>query len=62
MIDRNHLKNVSAQLPPNFVKVHRSYIVNKNYIKVINSNSLLLQSNVEIPVSRTFKKILKEDL
>jgi hypothetical protein len=55
MIDRNHLKNVLEQLPPNFVKTHRSYLVNKNYIKVINSTSLILEPNIEIPVSRTFK-------
>lgn len=59
MIDRNHLKKVLEQLPPNFVKVHRSYIVNKNYIKVLNSASLVLSDKTEIPVSRTFKNNLK---
>ena len=59
MTDRNQLKNILKQLPPNFVKVHRSFIVNKNYIKVINSKSLLLDSNLEVPVSRTFKENLK---
>ena len=59
MTDRNQLKNILNQLPPNFVKVHRSFIVNKNYIKVINSKSLLLDSNLEVPVSRTFKENLK---
>ncbi|MFK8060644.1 MAG: LytR/AlgR family response regulator transcription factor [Polaribacter sp.] len=59
MIDRNHLKNVLEQLPPNFVKIHRSYIVNKNYIKVINSGFVVLENKIEIPVSRTFKSNLK---
>lgn len=56
MVDRNHLKNVMMELPPNFVQVHRSYVINKNFIKVINANSLVLEPNTEIPVSRTFKK------
>ena len=60
MMDRNHLKNVLEELPPNFIKIHRSYIVNKNYIKVINSNYLILIDKTEIPVSRTFKANLKE--
>ena len=59
MLDRNHLKNVLEQLPPNFIKTHRSYIINKNFIKVINSNSVILEPNIEIPVSRTFKTNLK---
>ncbi len=60
MLDRNHLKNVLEQLPPNFIKIHRSYVVNKNFIKVINSNSVILEPNIEIPVSRTFKVNLKD--
>ena len=62
MLDRNLLKNVLEQLPPNFIKTHRSYIVNKNHIKVINSNSLVLSPNIVIPISRTFKNNIKTDL
>jgi hypothetical protein len=56
IIDRNNLKNTISKLPPNFVQVHRSYVVNKNFIKVANSNNLIMKSQVEIPISRTFKK------
>ena len=59
MLDRNLLKNVLEQLPPNFTKTHRSYIVNKNYIKTINSDSVVLTPNIEIPISRTFKNNVK---
>jgi len=55
VIDRNKLKDILKKLPPNFVRVHRSYVINKNFIAALNSTSLLLNSNIEIPLSRTFK-------
>ncbi|MBN4070616.1 LytTR family transcriptional regulator [Olleya sp. AH-315-F22] len=58
IIDRNKLKNILKILPPNFVKVHRSYIVNKNRIVSLNSVSLTLKCGAEIPVSRIFKNNL----
>ncbi|WP_298901182.1 LytTR family transcriptional regulator DNA-binding domain-containing protein [uncultured Psychroserpens sp.] len=55
IIDRNKLKDILNALPPNFVRVHRSYVINKNFIDALNSKSLFLKSNIEIPLSRTYK-------
>ena len=55
IIDRNKLKDILNDLPPNFVRVHRSYVINKNFIEALNSSSLILTPHVEIPLSRTFK-------
>ena len=52
---RGKLAQLIEELPPNFVKCHRSYVVNTNYIKSINSKVILLTNNEEIPVSRNFK-------
>jgi len=54
-LDRNRLKQVVEQLPPNFVQVHRSYIINRNFIKLQQANTLILEPNIEIPVSRTYR-------
>lgn len=58
VLDRNKLKDILNDLPPNFVRVHRSYVINKNFIDAQNSKSLFLKSNVEIPLSRTYKSNL----
>lgn len=58
IIDRNRLKDILEELPPNFVKVHRSYIINKNFISAVNSASVTLQENIHIPLSRIFKNNL----
>ena len=60
------LKKVSNDLPQDtFLRIHRSYLVNKNYIKAFSKDSVLLTNEQSIPVSRTQKKCLrsiKEDL
>ena len=52
---RGKISEILEELPPNFVKCHRSYIVNKNYIKSNTYKSITLQTGEEIPVSRSFK-------
>jgi len=58
IIDRNKLKAILDDLPPNFIRTHRSYIINKNYIVSFNSTSVFINPNIEIPLSRTFKSNL----
>ncbi|EDP72826.1 sensor histidine kinase/response regulator [Flavobacteriales bacterium ALC-1] len=53
--DRNKLKIVEEKLPPNFIRTHRSYIVNKNHIVSANSISVTIRPDVETPLSRSFK-------
>lgn len=58
IIDRNKLSSVIAQLPPNFIQVHRSYVINKNFIKSSTGTHIILMPEIEIPLSRTFKNKL----
>ncbi len=62
IIDRNKLSIVIKELPPNFIQVHRSYVINRNFIKVHNSTKVILYPDIEIPLSRTFKHNLKTAL
>jgi len=38
-----------------FVRIHRSYIVNIDYIKSIENNNIRLKTNKEIPLSTSYK-------
>ena len=58
IIDRNKIKAILEELPPNFVKVHRSYIINKNYVSAVNRSNVILQPDINIPLSRIFKSNL----
>ena len=43
-----------------FIRVHRSYIVNINKIKVFDSDTVSLPDNTQIPVGVTYKKELSK--
>ena len=52
------LKSFENQLPPNFVRVHQSYILNSDYISRINygkSRCTLRFGKAELPFSRGYK-------
>lgn len=49
-------------LPDNFFRCHRSYVVNINFIKLVkfSENKILLDYDITIPLSRSYKNDLKE--
>lgn len=62
-VDRISLMKIIETLPPHlFVRIHKSYIVNISYIKIINSTKLMLQDGTWINLSRTYKQQLKDIL
>ena len=53
-----NLKDWTKKLPSNsFIQVHRSYVLNYNYIDKINGN-LLSINNYKIPIGRNYKENL----
>lgn len=56
------MEELASSLPNEFVRSHRSYIVNKTYIQEILSiqNMMKLINGFMIPVSRTYRQIMKE--
>lgn len=55
-----NLNELADQLPEYFVQIHRSYIINTKMIKAFLGNSVLMQNDVEIAVSQTYRSKLKE--
>jgi|TARA_R110000823_G_scaffold315126_1_gene445833 tetratricopeptide (TPR) repeat protein len=62
-VDRNTMIEVEKTLPAqSFVRIHKSYIVNINRIKIINSNKIMLDTGEWINLSRVYKQALKDIL
>ncbi|WP_420315775.1 7TM diverse intracellular signaling domain-containing protein [Ekhidna sp.] len=61
-IDRNKLSSILDVLPPQFVQIHRSTIVNLEYVKTIYGSYLLLKDGEELKLSRTYRSQLEERL
>lgn len=55
------MEKLSEQLPENFVKCHRSFVVNTDHITQIklSENLLYLGKELFVPVSRTYKERFK---
>lgn len=53
------LDKLINELSDDFVIVHKSYIVNMNYIKTINSSDILMKNGMSIPLSRSHQNIVK---
>jgi two-component system, LytTR family, response regulator LytT len=55
------MKSIEKQLPTfRFMRVHRSYIVNLERIKVIERNRIIFENDVYIPVSEQYKSNFQE--
>lgn len=56
------IQNMEKQLPPGFCRCHRSYIANMDKVTAIKAsqNLIELRGDVEIPLSRSYKKIVKD--
>jgi DNA-binding LytR/AlgR family response regulator len=60
------MKAIESQLPSNvFIRVHRSFIINKSLIQAIKENSLdLIVGNTvkNIPVGKSYRDTLLNDI
>ena len=57
VVQRKLLKEIIDELPSNFIRVHRSYLVNADYIDHRTSTHLTLRGH-EVPISRSYKENL----
>ncbi|GGG10047.1 DNA-binding response regulator [Dokdonia pacifica] len=56
------LKSLEDSLPPSlFMRVHRSYIINKNKVQALKDKDIIIQDH-RIPVSTTYFETVKKEL
>ncbi|SFH45857.1 LytR/AlgR family response regulator transcription factor [Pedobacter insulae] len=55
------LTSFEEQLPKElFIKVHKSYIVNKKFVHYLEGNMLILKNGTQIPIGKNYKSIIKQ--
>lgn len=60
IIQRMTFKEAEAQLTNSFLRTHRSFMVNKNWIEKYNSTQISLKDGIQLPLSRTYKEAFFE--
>ncbi len=55
------LKKIAGTLPPNFLRVHRSYLVNRNHIERVDGQAVHLDT-ASIPIGDSFRGSFLEQL
>lgn len=57
-----NLKNLEKQLPSNFARVHKQYIINLNQIATVANNEIMLNHNYSVPLSLANRQELMEKI
>ena len=50
------MKTLEEKLPQNFMRIHRSYIVNLDKIMEVNKNRVILDSDTYLPIGESYKE------
>ena len=57
------LRNITEQFAPkDFIRIHQSYIVNRQYVKAVQGNDLQMINGDKLQISRRYKKRVLEQL
>ncbi|MNU87642.1 Sensory transduction protein LytR [compost metagenome] len=56
-----NMKDLLEKLPPSrFIRIHRSYIIPTDKIKLIEGNQIQMQNREYLPIGETYKKVVAE--
>ncbi len=56
------LSRFLEKLPKHFVRIHKSYVINFNHLKMIDGNRVILQTKSKLPLGKSYKKELLDRL
>jgi|SRR5688500_459535 len=61
IVTRMAMKSVEDQLPDSmFMRIHKSYIVSKNFISSVKKNAVFMENGIELPVGENYKDRIDE--
>ncbi|MBQ6055756.1 MAG: LytTR family transcriptional regulator DNA-binding domain-containing protein, partial [Prevotella sp.] len=49
------MKKMQEHLPNNFMRIHRSYIINLNKIQEVNKNRVIMDTDTYLPIGDLYK-------
>ncbi len=61
IITKAKISQIEKELPKEFIRIHRSFLVNRNEITTFSAEHVQI-ADEKLPISRTFKQSVKETL
>jgi two-component system, LytTR family, response regulator LytT len=61
IISKEKISNLASRLPDFFIRIHRSFIINKDKIKSISYDEVVVE-NVYLNIGRSYRKVVKDSL
>ena len=56
------MKKMEERLPQNFMRIHRSYIINLNKILEVNKNRVIMDCDTYLPIGDMYKETFQNYL
>lgn len=56
------LEKIKEQLPHQFIQIHKSYLVNENYIREFMYENVLMYNGEKLSISKPYRKLVQEKL
>ena len=60
-ISKEKISNLSSRLPDVFIRIHRSFIINKEKIKRISYDEVVVE-DVNLNIGRSYRKVVRDSL
>ena len=61
IVSKEKISGLNERLPDNFLRIHRSFIINTNRIKEMSFDEILVD-DVRLTIGRSYRKVVKEVL
>ncbi|MEE9363509.1 MAG: LytTR family DNA-binding domain-containing protein [Cellulophaga sp.] len=56
------LSDFLEKLPSNFIRIHKSYGINFDKLKLIDGNQIILQNDTKVPVGKSYRKSVLDSI
>jgi len=50
------LTDFLVKLPGTFLRIHKSFVVNFEQLKLIDGNQMVLQNDIKLPIGKSYRK------
>lgn len=52
------LSDFLVKLPDSFLRIHKSFVINFNHLKLIDGNQIILRDDIKLPIGKSYRKAI----